>query len=162
GVVLRHRRAGVLADVETLVEREAQRGRPFDAPLGDLLAVHAEHGRGPLPQAAAVVLEVEPDGVFAGRHLVLGGDLVVVLFLVRVGVVEARLAVHDHQAPAAETAADRGEYAGRSVFRHLHVGRDGKRAIARGRSASLGDARHAWVVCELGPTLGQAWSCGRI
>src|SRR5262245_5339375 len=34
-VVLRHRRAGILAHVKRLVQREAQPNRPFDAPLGD-------------------------------------------------------------------------------------------------------------------------------
>src|SRR5262245_60675555 len=88
GVVFDDRRAGVLADVERLVERETAADRALDLALGHLLAVHAERAGAALAHPAAVVLEVERDRVLAGRQLLVGGDLVLVLLLIRQGVDE--------------------------------------------------------------------------
>src|SRR5262245_14572899 len=71
-----HRRAGVLAGVERLVRREPAKDRLLDPALRHLLAVHEQRAGAALADAAAVVLELEAEGVLAGRQLVLAGDLV--------------------------------------------------------------------------------------
>src|SRR5262249_5646264 len=78
GVVLDDRRAGVLADIKHLVERETTADRTLDLALGHLLAVHAERVGVALANAPAVVVEVE----LAGRELLNGGDAVLLLRLV--------------------------------------------------------------------------------
>src|SRR5262245_64812075 len=62
GVVLDDRRAGVLADVKHLVERETTADRTLDLALGHLLAVHAERVGVALANAPAVVVDVELAG----------------------------------------------------------------------------------------------------
>ena len=62
GVVLDDRRAGVLADVKHLVERETTADRTLDLALGHLLAVHAERVGVALANAPDVVVEVELAG----------------------------------------------------------------------------------------------------
>src|SRR5262249_8573005 len=106
--------------------------------------------------AATVVFELELDFVLAGRQLIRGGNLVMVLLLVGEGVVEARLAVHDDQSPTAETAADRGEHSGGAFLGDVDIGGHGEGTVARDGRAPFRDARHAGVVGELGPPLGQA------
>src|SRR5262245_6983160 len=73
-VVLDDRRAGVLADVEGLVEREPAADRPLESAIGHLLAIHAERAGAALADLAlrAVVGEVERDRVLAGRQLLVG------------------------------------------------------------------------------------------
>ena len=66
-VVRRHRRAVLLADVAGLVAREGHRHGLLDAALADRLAVHEERHAAALGQAAAVVLELHPHLVLAGR-----------------------------------------------------------------------------------------------
>ena len=62
-VVARHRRTRVLAHVEALVQRDADRDRALDPPLRDLRAIDAERAGAALAYAAAVVAEVELDPV---------------------------------------------------------------------------------------------------
>ena len=66
-IVCTHRRSGVFTDIETFVERETTRDRLFDAGLSDLLAVHREGSCSALADSAAIVLEVQNNGVLAGR-----------------------------------------------------------------------------------------------
>jgi hypothetical protein len=61
------RRSGIFADIETLVEREADGLGELDATSGDLVAVDTERSASPLADAAAIVGEVEDDRMLAGR-----------------------------------------------------------------------------------------------
>src|ERR1035441_4651179 len=70
-VIFHNRRAGVLADVERLIKREAQGDGVVDLALRYLLAVHRERAGAALAEAGAVVFEVELDGMLAGGKLVI-------------------------------------------------------------------------------------------
>jgi hypothetical protein len=58
-------RTGVLTDVEAFVEREPNRLGQVDATLTDLLTIERKRSSSGPADAAAVVGEVETDGVFA-------------------------------------------------------------------------------------------------
>src|SRR5262245_42010890 len=67
-VVLDDRRAGVLANVEGLVERETNSDGTLNRTLGDLLAVYGESAGPALADAATGVVEIERDRVLARRE----------------------------------------------------------------------------------------------
>src|SRR3990172_9433388 len=52
-VVLADRRAGVLADIQRFIDRDAERDGALDPALGDLLVVHRQRGRAAFADAAA-------------------------------------------------------------------------------------------------------------
>src|SRR5262249_9100981 len=89
-VVLDHVRSGVCADIERLVEREADSDRLGNLPFRDLLAVNEQGSGCALADAAAVVLEGETHDVLARRDRLVGGDAELVIGLVGKGIGEGR------------------------------------------------------------------------
>jgi hypothetical protein len=72
-IVVADRGGAVAAEIRGLVPGEHHRHCRFDPPLADPLAVE---GRGPpLAEAAAVVVELDPDLVLSGRDRLLALDL---------------------------------------------------------------------------------------
>src|SRR6516164_7065710 len=102
-VLLQHRRACVLSDVEGLVEREPHRDRPVDLYLADILLVDQQHSSGRLADPAAGIVELDADDMIAGRKRLIRGNAIFMLWLIREGVCEKGLAVLDHEHPAAVT-----------------------------------------------------------
>src|SRR5580698_63011 len=110
-VLIDDRRARILSDVETLVEREPKGNGLLETPLSGLFAIDGERSRPTLADAAAVVTEVKSDCVLTWSEFFRAGDprltpaLVRVLrsVLIRVGVSKHRFAVEHEQTPSAET-----------------------------------------------------------
>ena len=129
-------------------------------PLSDLLAVHAERAGAAFADAAAVVLEVEDNGVLAGRKGVFGRDVVV--RDVRQVVMEHRLAVLEHQRVAGRQAALRQHDALFAALREDHVGGDAERLVLHVGRRAFGDARQVSVVGELGASAREAGTNGHV
>src|SRR5262249_49628280 len=112
------RRPRVFADIETLVERKPKRLGKLNATLGDLLAADDRRSSSRLAGTAAIVCEIENQGVLAGRQRVLTCDAVFVLLLIRVpvsvligdGVGKHWFSIEDEQPPAAEPPALRYDH----------------------------------------------------
>jgi hypothetical protein len=64
-IILADRRTGVFADVQRLIRRDAERNGSLDPALGHLPSVHRQRRGAAFAQAAAVIIEVNQDGVFA-------------------------------------------------------------------------------------------------
>ncbi len=109
--------------VRGLVGGEDHRLGALDVALGHLLAIDEQAAVAALGQAAAVVVELETDGRFAGLELVFGlhGEPLQTEEVVVIG----RHPVLHVQGPAAEAAAldDNGPIA--AVRRNLQIGGDG-------------------------------------
>ena len=103
-VVVADRGGGVAADVSGLIGREDHRFGGLDPAVADPLAVDIEGDGAALAQAAAVVDELGPDLVLAGRDRLLVVDLEA-LEAEQVVAVGRPAAVDGIQAPAAEGAA---------------------------------------------------------
>src|SRR5262249_13453196 len=118
-----HRRAGILTRVERLVGREPAKDRLINPALRHFLAIHEQHAGAALANAAAVIRELEADGVLAGRQWVLAGDLepldgeIVVLVI--------RLAILDEEGVATDVAAGRDQYAVGPILWDLHLRGEG-------------------------------------
>src|SRR6478609_7593463 len=101
--VVADRGAAVRAEVGGLVAREEHGYGRIDPALAHLAAVEVERGRAALPEAAAVVGELDPDLVLAGRDRVLAVDLEALQ--AEEVVTERRPALLRVDAPAAEGPA---------------------------------------------------------
>src|SRR6266540_5659938 len=138
-IVLNDGRAGVHADIERLIEREAGGDGALNLALRDLLAVHGERAGAALAYAGAVVFEVELDGVLAGSKLLLRGDTILVLLLVGECVSKFRFTVQEEQSPAAEPSALRDEHAVGPAVRNFHFRRDGEVLVLQVRRRAFGN-----------------------
>ena len=67
-VLIVHPGAGVGPDIEGLVERQCERDCLGDLQRADLATVHLQHAGAALPEAGAVIREVEHDRVLARRE----------------------------------------------------------------------------------------------
>ena len=139
-VVQVHRRARVFAHVEGFIQGEAEGHGPVDPPLGDLLAVHADRAGAAFADAAAVILEVEDNGVLAGLQGILGRDAVV--GDIRHVVMENRLAVLEHQRVAAGQSALRDQHALLVALGEDHIRGDAERLVLDVGRRTFGDALH--------------------
>ena len=141
-VVLADRRAGVLADVQRLVERDAEGDRcgptrPSATVLPSTLSVTVP----PLPRPPPSYLKSTrmmclPGASFslpAKREALHAHEVVV----------EHRLAVEQVEAPAVEPSALRRDHAVRAAGGNLHVGADLERLVLEVRRGAFGNAGHA-------------------
>src|SRR5262245_40556986 len=71
-VLVQHRGASVLADVEGFIERKANPDRLRNLRLGDLLLVDQQGRGGTLSDATALIGEFHPNNVIAGRKWLIG------------------------------------------------------------------------------------------
>src|ERR1051326_2804261 len=67
-VLVVHRRAGIHADIEGLIDCHDERDRVWDLPVGDLFVVHLQHTCTAFAEAGPVISEVEHDGMLARRQ----------------------------------------------------------------------------------------------
>ncbi len=107
-------------------------------PLPDRLAVVVERDVAALGEAAAVVFELHPDLVLAGRDRLVGFGEVVLDAEEVVAVLE--LAVLDVERPATDRAALRDDHALGAAFRHVDLGRDRVRLVLEREHARLAHA----------------------
>ncbi len=128
GVV--HAGDGIGADIEALIPLQDDRDRLLHPLLVDHLAVHLQRAGTAFADAGkvvvrhradaqAVILEVELDGVLAGRERLRG--LPLDPFEVEQVPVEHRLALEKIEAPARKTPAGGGDHALCSALRHGDV-----------------------------------------
>src|SRR6201999_480380 len=75
GIVVADRRRRVGAEIGGLVAGEDQRHRPLDSGLASFGAIDVEGYVAAFAEATAVVAELHPDLVLAGRQRLLAGDL---------------------------------------------------------------------------------------
>src|SRR5262249_32458561 len=70
-VLVIHRRSGIHANVERLVESHDERNRMGNFPRGDLAIIDLQYAGAALAEARTIVHEVEYDGMFPGRERLL-------------------------------------------------------------------------------------------
>jgi hypothetical protein len=140
-VVLRHRRAGVLANVQAIVGREDDGERGFHASFAGLLPIDEEAHLSALAGAAAAIRELHAHLVVArwngGRRLHVGAleaTVVVTVFqLAGVGI----------QAPASDVRSLRDDHAFGAAFRHHDRRRHGVRLVLEVQHIVLEQVAHA-------------------
>src|SRR5579863_10330186 len=98
-----------------------------DPALANLLIVHVKGAGAAFADAAAVVVELELDGRFAGGKRILRLDCVAVSTQPVVTVLE--FSAFHVERPAAETSALRNDHALATALRDFDVGGDGMRAV---------------------------------
>ena len=152
--ILDHRNtgAGVLTDIEVLVFREHDGRRVFQLLLCHGLPIHEQLTRAAFAETGAVVLEVEPDGVFAGLEFrsFPGRPLEIEQIVEEhhVAPADAFDTLAQEQAVAAEPSAFGDDHAFRAAFGNLDLGLDDEVLRQDVRSAGSRDARQLAGVLE--------------
>src|SRR5262249_10195354 len=81
-VLLQHWSSRVLSHVEGFIEREANPDGPWDTTLRDLLFIDQQRCGCSLADAAAVIVEFDPDDMIARGERLIGGNAELVIRLV--------------------------------------------------------------------------------